>query len=405
MVSEDGIPIFIETPFLVPLRTGTAMFGAPVIYMDQRDVPLPPHPRIASMPDSGAPDPFVAGLLRVGGRLLAIPLPDGVERMDTPRAVVIDSIAHLIWKIPDETGTPGRQWLLHATFDGTRWSVADTILTAPEIWWTRSHTSSEPVVVGREIHMIVRVRGAKNEDLAYLRRTESGWTASLSGIPDFVAYVSLGVAPSRELILSYVAGTSDVGRHGMGANTVFVAYSADGTSWSRGERLSPVGSGPAYDAALTVLDSVQAITWVQRTPTDSASVSISDSIQLSWRTPLDTAWRRTPALAVPQGTRGLRTTVASNGILYLIMQDIEKQALLVGTWKHGAWTSLDTLAASLAPTPAGIAMIGDSIHVVWGDQIPSPRGGHRPVGYIASRALNCSREAPAARKLPLQPPR
>ena len=329
----------------------------------------------------------------------------GVERMDMPRAVVIDSIAHLIWKIPDETGTLGRQWLLHATFDGARWSVPDTILTAPEIWWFSSHTSSAPVVVGREMHMIVRVRGPGNEDFAYLRQTGNGWTASLSALPEYVAYLGLGVGFKGDLTLSYVGGTMDVGRHGMSANTVFVAHSTDGRFWNATERLSPVGSGPAYDAAFTTVDSVQAISWVQRTPGDSVAGFVSDSVQLSWRTPRDTAWRRTPALAVPQGAHGLRTTVGSNGLLYLIMQDPGKQALLVGTWKHGAWTSLDTLASSLAPTPAGIGVIGDSIHVVWGDQIPSPRGGHRPVGYMSSRALNCSQEAQAARKLPRHLPR
>ena len=153
---------------------------------------------------------------------------------------------HLVWLESDDEDVLANSWMQlkftsiwYSSFDGTRWSTPERILSAPRVAWG-VEDGTLAVDAGGRIHVAAVVTNrAGTTSLFYLRRDNGSWSRRQFQRP--VAYATAARWGGGNAVA--IAYTSPVGGEAFDASSVFLITSDDaGEHWSEPALVSHSGN-------------------------------------------------------------------------------------------------------------------------------------------------------------------
>ncbi len=402
LVSPDGRAAYVETPRMVQMRDGIAMFGSPAIIWGSKESVAPPG--IHTDPARALRDFLRAGLLlRRDTTVEPINRPPGVYDMDKPWAVPDGrGGAHVVWAGTADTASAasrsGGATLRYAHFDGARWTAPEEILRARTVHWGPGRATA-PVVRGDTVHLAVAVFDANGGALVYARRAGDQWRTSRIGRDGFPMYATLAIDEQGAPILAFAAPDFTPGKRRDGEHLYVTRSNDGGSAWTKPTLVRASGLGAATQPRLIAPSGRPLyLLWAQR----REGAPLPDSVLAVTSLDGGLSWRAAPALAVPSGLRSLEALIDDLGRLHVAGTRASSRPevltadgdVIHATLHRDAWTA-DTSRIGFAASRPSLNLVSpDSLLLVWGVARPTKVEGmsapaEAPVGMLALLSPLC----------------
>lgn len=259
--------------------------------------------------------------------------PESQTRLVYPRgAMDARQRLHLVWgEGHDVIGEyPRIARLMHAMFDGRRWTTPNVILETPAIPWYPTSTSRvAPMGNGVVVVVGVELPGqAKQTSVAmYL---DSAWVIRQVMAPPWASYPEVLEAVDGRLVLAFVGLSLDSTPD---QNSLFVTTSSDsGRSWPVPTRVHRGGRGGAHWPRLLVGDSALYLAWNQDVeaglPTGALGLAITHDTGRTWQS-------QAMQLIAP-GVSHAEWSIA-DGVPHATVDTFTRERLLHYAWNRTRW--------------------------------------------------------------------
>src|SRR6185312_13543352 len=358
----EGEPMYVERPQLTAAWGDLALFGEPTLQWRSATIfadtarPLPV-----------SPDSLAGVLIGSDGTAHLVRRPPHARRFLAPRVAFDGRMLHVVWGESSDTSARSGLYvseLWYARFDGRRWSAPELVIRASDIYWNGSGGSMS--LWSGEPQIAVPANGsASGQDhvgVVYLRRDSTNWR--ISWIPThgpLPSDVTVGALNDSAIVVSFLGGVLASGRPSV-MNAIWSTRSVTGgATWSEPTVVSDLGRDRGYDLELVRTPVDLELFWLLAKPTETGGTVIArrrsyDSGQ---------SWQQAGATVTDATVEGLRLVSRFSTVL-AVGRKSDTDSLISITWPN----SLPPVAATLPYEPArslpGVAVVGDSLALVWG---------------------------------------
>lgn len=239
---------------------------------------------------------------------------------------------HLVWGEGREVSGefPRIARLMHATFDGRRWTTPAVIVEAPGIaWFPTSSSRVAPFGGGVVVAVGTEQPGIPKPTIVALN-LDSAWIIRQVLTPLWAGYPEVLEAAQGRLALAFVSAS--LGRE-PDQNSLFVTTSSDsGRTWLAPSRVYRGGGGGAYQPRLLAGDSVLYLAWNQEGDAGPGS----DALGLAISRDTGRTWEGQTTQVIARGVSQAQWSIA-DGVPHATITSYAFERPLHYAWSRIGW--------------------------------------------------------------------
>jgi hypothetical protein len=318
-------------------------------------------------------------LVDLAGTGTGIPMVDTVRFRKTPRLLGSrNGRLTVAWEaaasVPRLGSDPDADRIDVASFDGQRWSAAQTIIGAQRVTLTgppavRAGLAFDPQVVASVAH------DSLGQFIRVARRVGEAWsTADWRGAV-FLSDATASLATDGSMVVVMHASM----RSGItGVYSVRAGWANDRVTWAQPQLIDSISGGfTGFSSARLGGDSL-VVVWHQ-TPTDGGPLR---GMMTALSVDAGRTWKLTAPLAVSAGVDDEQLVVDADGRLHVVYRGARQVhvlnapgAIMHSTWRSGAWTTPGAVSTDESVTgPALGSAPGGRLMATWTEAVSLPEG-------------------------------